>query len=151
MIRGEFIRGDGKVMPNNITTLGAEMLLAAALRAVTPTLYMGLCNGVFTPGMLLAAAGEPTIGTNGYARQQLVQGVMDWPTVSALNGEPYVESKAIVFAPTGAGFAVSRCFIASASTAGNVLMLGSALEAQETLLPATDVALRTFRYRLYLR
>src|SRR3546814_13482258 len=46
MIRGEFIRGDGLVLPNNITSYGAELLLAAALQGVATTLHMclGKCN-----------------------------------------------------------------------------------------------------------
>src|SRR3546814_18255946 len=42
MIRGEFIRGDGLVLPNNITSYGAELLLAAALQGVATTLHMCL-------------------------------------------------------------------------------------------------------------
>src|SRR3546814_20115663 len=44
MIRGEFIRGDGLVLPKNITSYGAELLLPAALPGSETTIHMILGN-----------------------------------------------------------------------------------------------------------
>src|SRR3546814_1451405 len=104
MIRGEFIRGDGLVFPNNRTSYGAELLLAAALRGVATTLHMclGKCNPKFD--LDLNELNEPTIGTGGYARQSLSQDDTDWLTSGELNGERFLETRAVIFVPTGDGF-----------------------------------------------
>src|SRR3546814_11782683 len=102
MIRGEFIRGDGLVLPNNITSYGAELLLAAALQGVATTLNM--CLGKCNPkvDLDLNELNEPTIGTGGYARQSLSQDDIDWLTSGELNGERFIETRAVIVLPTGA-------------------------------------------------
>lgn len=155
-MRGEFVRGDGLVLPNNITTHGATVLLAAALRGEAPNLHIGLANCNPHPLLNLNQLNEPTIGVNGYARQTISQDDVDWLTVGNLSGEVYYETRPFVFVPTGVGFdrAITRPVITSheTDTAGlKVVAVGSALPAEVTLLPATDEALWTFKYRLYAR
>lgn len=153
MIRGEFIRGDGLVLPNNITPIGAEKILRMAMRDESFTLFMGLCEGVYTPTMTLAELTEPTIGTNGYARQAMTRDNAGWPTIGVTNGEQYVESAPHIFVPTGSGFNqdISRMWISDGLTSSVVLMLGTPLPAPIRLLSTTPVLQRTFTYRFYLR
>src|SRR3546814_12049467 len=87
MIRGEFIRCDGLVLPNNLTSYGAELLLAAALQGVATTLHMCLGNCNPKVDLDLNELNEPTIGTGGYARQSLSQVDTDWLTRGELKGE----------------------------------------------------------------
>src|SRR3546814_18319486 len=69
MIRGEFIRGDGLVLHNNITSYGAEILLAAALQGVATTLHMCLGTCIHKVVLDLNELKQPNIGTGTYARQ----------------------------------------------------------------------------------
>lgn len=156
MIRGEFIRGDGLVLPNNITSYGAELLLAAALQGVATTLHM--CLGKCNPkvDLDLNELNEPTIGTGGYARQSLSQDDTDWLTSGELNGERFLETRAVIFVPTGDGFdkEITRPVIVNHATLTEgqfVFSVGSSLPAAVTLLPTTPEEERTFKYRIYAR
>lgn len=156
MLRGEFVRGDGLIIPNNITTYGATTILAAALRGVAPNFHIGLANCNPHPLLNLNQLNEPTIGVNGYARQTIGQDDTDWLTVGSLSGEVYYETRNYVFAPTGAGFdkPITRPVIVNHATdiAGvTVVAVGAALAAEVTLLPATAEPLRTFKYRIFAR
>ena len=156
MLRGEFVRGDGLVIPNNITTYGAGQILSAAFRSDALTLHIGLANCNPHPLLNLNQLNEPTIGVNGYARQTIGQDSTDWPTIGSLSGETYFETRAFIFEPTGAGFdkPITRPVIVNHATATVgllVVAVGSALPEEVTLLPATDVALRTFKYRIFAR
>src|SRR3546814_4309144 len=97
MIRGEFIRGDGLVLPNNITSYGAELLLAAALQGVATTLHicLGKCNRKVDHD--LNELNEPTIGTGGYALQSLRQDDNDWLPSGELHGDRFHETRAVIF------------------------------------------------------
>lgn len=156
MLRGEFIRGDGLVLPNNITTYGAELILRAALQGVATTLHMALgkCNP--RPDLALEDLNEPTISTNGYARQTISQDDVDWLTKGELNGEVYLETRAFLFEPTGDGFdkEITRPVIVNHATLTEgtlVVAVGSALPAAVILTPETPEEERTFKYRIYAR
>ena len=156
MIRGEFIRGDGLILPNNITTYGAQLLLSAALQGVATTLHM--CLGKCNPraDLDLNELNEPTIGTNGYARQTLSQDDVDWLTAGSLNGEVFLETRPVVFAPTGTGFDkdITRPVIVNheSLTEGElVFSVGSSLPAAVFLKADTPEEQRTFKYRIYAR
>lgn len=157
MLRGEFIRGDGLVIPNNVTFVGAQTVLELALRDTDVDFYVGLCDGVYTPDLICQDLTEPTIGTNGYARIQLNRDSTDWPTEDSLNAQAYMESKSIVWTATGGNFnqAITRMFIAFTATNigsnDSVFALSAALPDSLTITPTTDVSDRTFKYRLYLR
>lgn len=152
MLRGEFIRGDGLVVPNNITNAGVEAILRAAFRAEAFTPYAALADCVPDPALILANAGEPTIGVNGYARVELARDTTDWPTVDEVNGEIFVESAPFTFTASGGNFSreSSRVMLVSAATAGVPLCLSAAFTPL-IVTPTTPVELRTFSYRVYLR
>src|SRR3546814_3647880 len=99
---------------------------------------------------------EPTIGTGGYARQSLSQDDTDWLTSGELNGERFLETRAVIFVPTGDGFdkEITRPVIVNHATLTEgqfVFSVGSSLPAAVTLLPTTPEEERTFKYRIYAR
>ena len=156
MLRGEFIRGDGLVVPNNITTYGVECLLRWALQGATPTLHMALANCAPAIDLDLTNLGEPVIGTNGYARQPIAQDNVDWPTFGTLNGEAYLETKEFIFTATGGNFsaAVGRIALVNslAATTGElVVALSNPFPAELLIGPGTPVEQRTFKYRIHGR
>ena len=156
MLRGEFVRGDGLIIPNNITTHGAEKILSAALRLEVLSLHIGLANCNPHPLLDLNQLNEPTIGVNGYARQTISQDNDDWLTQGSLSGEIYFETRPYVFTPTGAGFdkPITRPVIVNhaSDVAGRlVIAVGAALADEVTLLADTAEPLRTFKYRIYAR
>lgn len=154
-MRGEFLRADGLVIPNNISIAGAQMILAAALRNTVPTLYAGLVSGAPTADMTQGAMDEPTIGTNGYARIAIARNDTDWPTLGISGVEAYMETKWLTWLPTGGNFnqAIQRVMLVGGSTYSGsdpVYALSSPLDAALTLTPTTDESLRKFKYRIYL-
>lgn len=116
-LRGEFRHQLG-VTPNNITEWGAQQFLAMALQDSAMSLYVGLCAATFAPDLTTADIDEPTIGTNGYARKQLSRNGLDWPVTGISIGTPYIESKTLVWTPTGSGFdkTITRLFITNTAT-----------------------------------
>lgn len=155
-MRGEFRRGDGLVIPNNITKAGVEAILRAAFQGEPLTLWMGLANAVPDPEIQIEDLNEPEIGVNGYARVELTQDDESWPTLGLTNDEVYIESKSVVFEAAGGEFteAVTRVALllsATDTTGSGVLSLSSALPFALTIDPDTPIAQRTFTYRLYLR
>lgn len=155
MLRGEFIRGDGLVIPNNIMTYGVARLFAWALAGEAYSLYMALANCNPTPTLNANALNEPTIGTNGYARQAIAQGA-GWPTSGTFNGEAYLESVTKTFTATGPGFnkPIRRLALLThpTNTAGVIVVaLSAPLPAELAITPATDLTSRQFKYRIYGR
>src|SRR3546814_7762850 len=65
-----------------------------------------MCFGKCNPkvDLDLNELNEPTIGTGGYARQSLSQDDTYWLTSGELNGERFLETRAVIFVPTGDGF-----------------------------------------------
>lgn len=153
--RGEFIRADGLVIPNNVTLYGSKLILQTALQGLAKTFWMALADCQPDVNLQIEDLGEPTIGTNGYARQQLTQDATGWPTVGDLNGEAYVESASFTFAASGGDFdaAARRIALIESDSAveGDVIALSAAFPTQITIGVDTEVADRTFKYRLYGR
>lgn len=162
-MRGEFIRGDGLVIPNNVTNSGRAQYLKMIFNGVdgTPvidpgsTFFFGLSNAVPADVVDLTVILEPTIGVEGYARQAVARSTVGFPNQGVSNGEPFIETADIVFVATGAGFdaPISRLFLTPEATAlvGQVWALSAALSAPLTILTSTPLANRTFRYRAYMR
>jgi hypothetical protein len=153
VLKGEYIRGDGLVIPNTVTRAGAAFVLAAAFKGVWNGVYMALVAGAPIPDLQMGQLVEPTIGVNGYARQELEQ-TLDWDTEGTLNGVPYIESAAKVFAATNSGFnqAIRRLALVPTLTdlTGDVYSVSAPLPADLSILSTTPVENRTFRYRVYL-
>lgn len=155
MLRGEFRRADGLVIPNNVTTAGTLAILNLAFRGTNDTLWIGLCEAVYEPDLLIQDVDEPTLATNGYVRKELQANLTDWPTAGELNGETYIESKDLIWVASGGAFdhAISRMFASFEESAlvGDVFALSAALPESITIDEDTPPENRTFRYRLYLR
>lgn len=155
-MRGEFIRGDGLVIPNNITTYGVDMIFRFGLIGNSYALHMGLANCNPDPLLEASSLNEPTIGLNGYARQPIPQGAGGWPVYGQFNGESYFETAVHVFTATGIGFdkAINRLAIInslSVTTGAIVVALSGTLPDELTITPATLLADRSFKYRIYGR
>lgn len=154
-LRGEFIRLDGFVTPNNVTTVGAQTILGAALRNAVPTLWVGLCSAVYAPDLQIEDLAEPTIGVGGYARLPVARDNVGWPNTGVVNGEVYFETLELIWLAVGAPFdeAITRMFICGTENGvtGDVYALSAALPDDLTIDPATPLADRTFKYRLFAR
>jgi len=157
MLRGEFRFENGLIVPNNVTLVGAGLILAAALRDSAISFWVGLCSAVYEPDLRIEDLVEPTLATNGYARLAVARDstAAGWPSGGVVNGENYLESLALTWAAVGGPFdqPVTRMFICQSATdlAGDVIALSAGLPDDLVITP--DVALedRTFKYRLYLR
>lgn len=153
--RGEFIRADGLVIPNNVTLYGSQKVLTLAFTDAVASFWMALCNAQPDTALQIEDLNEPTIGVNGYARQQLARTAVGWPTVGSLNGEAYIESASFVFAAVGGPFdaAARRIALLESETdvEGDVIALSAAFPADLTVDTDTVIADRTFKYRLYGR
>lgn len=154
-MRGEFIRGDGLVIPNNISKAGAQMILAAAFRNDVPTFYCALVAGVPTPTMTMLNMTEPTIGLNGYARISIPRNDTGWPNQDESGGERFIESQFMAWAASGGNFshAIRRLALIGTSvysSADPVYCLSAALPADLTITPTTPLDERRFKYRVYI-
>lgn len=154
-MRGQFIRGDGLVVPNNVTLAGAEAILVAAFWGEPLELFAGLIQG--TPGLNTTSADieEPTIGVHGYERIELTQTQTGWPTLGTSNNEAYIESDYFVFEADGGEFdtAVQRVALFDSGVyaiSNKVLMMSVLFPNEITIGPDTPESLRRFKYRLYL-
>lgn len=150
-MRGEFVRGDGLVIPNNITNDGASYFVQLLFDStITPDLAIGLCSAVYDPALTVPKIQEP-VG-NGYQRMLVQRFRANWIFPGLVNGEVYAESVAMTFTATSPYTCpVSRLFLTTGLASQLVLALSGAFPAAIQLLPTTPIALRTFKYRLYLR
>jgi hypothetical protein len=157
MLRGEFRFQNGLILPNNVTIAGAGAILKAALRNTAITFWVGLCSGVYEPGLQIEDLTEPTLATNGYARLAVARDdtADGWPGDGILNGENYLESKLLTWAAIGGPFdePVTRMFLCQteAGVTGDVIALSAALPDDLVIDEDTLEVDRSFRYRLYLR
>lgn len=154
-MRGQFIRRDGLILPNNVSLAGAEAILAAAFQGAAQSWYAALVSGPPTLDMTSADLTEPTIGTNGYARIEIAQSAVGWPVIAQQNNEMYVESDWLTWAAVGGDFnqAIQRLALLGTSTytAGDdVLALSAPLPTEYIITPSTDLANRQFKYQLFL-
>lgn len=154
-MRGQFVRGDGLVIPNTVSLAGAQMLLTAALRNTVPTIYAALVKGFPTAGMLIDNLTEPTIGTNGYERIAISRDSTGWPTLSNLGSEAYIETDWLTWAASGGPFnqEVNRVCLIGTNTytpTDPVYALSGPFEAFTTIDVPTDLDLRRFKYQLFI-
>jgi hypothetical protein len=91
-------------IPNNVTTVGAQTILGAALRNTVPVLWVGLCSAVYAPDLRIEQLSEPAIGTNGYARLPVTRDNVGWPNTGVVNGEVYFETLELIWAAAGGAF-----------------------------------------------
>lgn len=153
MLRGQFERADGLVLPNNITQFGIQTILELALRNTSVSFYVGLCNAVYAPDLNVADIEEPTIGANGYARIAVTRDETGWPNVGTINNEYYMQTDFLTWAATPAAFdqSISRMFIClhATSLVVDVFALSAALPDEILIGPLTDESDRKFRYSIF--
>ena len=156
-MRGQFIitrpNGDEIILPNTIVEEGAEAYLARIFQGSAITgFFVGLCDqGPIHTDTLASITSEPTIGVNGYARQALAQNGTDWPVISTVNEESFIESKQVDFTAAGGDFdnAHSRLFLGSVltGTAGLLYAYSAALQVAVAVL---DTETFSAKYRMFL-
>lgn len=155
MMRGEFIRGDGLVIPNNLMTYGVGLLFSAALVNNGYALHIGLANCNPDADLNIDQLNEPTIGVNGYARQPIPRDNTGWAVQGEFNGEKYYETKVFEFAAVGGPFdkSITRpAIINSLDATSGVLVFSLGTPVDElTIAPATPLEQRSFKYRIYGR
>lgn len=156
MLRGEFHRADGLVIPNNITTYGVKSIFMWALVNTGYSLHMALANCNPDPLLQIEDLGEPTIGTGNYARNPINRGIGGWPVEGEFNGEQYFETEVIVFEATGPGFDLPINRLALVNNVGNVtgeevVALSGPMPEEITITVDTAEELRSFKYRIYGR
>lgn len=154
-MRGEFRFANGLILPNNVSLVGAQTILESAFNLTVQTWYVALVSGPPTLDMTMGDMTEPTIGTNGYARQALAHDAVGWPTIDASGDQAYVESATVTFAAVGGDFdeAIQRCALLGTNTfnAGDsVWALSAPLPTELVITPTTLLVNRQFTYRLYL-
>jgi hypothetical protein len=155
-LRGEYVitldSGKEIILPNTIVAEGAEALLKHDFQNVAITdFYIGLCNQVPAHAdTLTSITTEPGV-VNGYAREVLQRNAVDWPTVSTVNEETLVESKAVTFTAAGGDFdsPFSRLFLCdvASGTAGILFSYSAALASAVTL---ADTESFIAQYRMYM-
>lgn len=152
MVRGEFIRGDGLVLPNNFTTEGMLSILKASLRNETIGFYMGLVRGIPSKTGTVESLEEPTFGTGGYARQLIERSSVGWDDAGIVGGEAYAQTKLVTFPATGNYTdLVNRLMIhGHATNGGAYISLSVPMPADLQITAATPLAQRQFRYKLYM-
>lgn len=143
-MHGEFLV-NGEWIPNTFTTKGMQAMLKSAFQALSPDWYCGLCSQ--NPGDVLALGDmyEPAIGVGGYARQALPLTLINWPTIGAINGESYIETRLLTF-PYAGGYSapVSRLFLTDGT---DVMAVSSMFPAGSTVIVAPFAT----KYRLFGR
>ncbi len=155
-MRGKFVRGDGVILPNNVTEFGQEALLDYVVgRAIPSLLYLALANCTPSAGLQLENMGEPTIGENGYARIPLDRNSLNWPMVGDDLGVHWVRSLPVTWDAIGGAFssAVTRVALVVSQTdvVGPGIIAVSAAFDPITITPATPSAMRSFAYQLYAK
>lgn len=154
-MRGQFIRGDGLIIPNNVSLAGAQAILKAAFRHDVQEWWAGLVAGSPTLDMTIADFNEPTIGTNGYARINIPQNDTGWQIIAAYGNEMYVESGWLTWTATNDGFdkPIQRIALLGAATynvADDVFALSVPMPAEVRITPSTPEAQRKFKYQLFM-
>jgi hypothetical protein len=163
-MKGRFIIHPNKlipacIVPNNLTDDGEETYLKmifqgdASVIAAGADFYMGLTDVTPSDDIDFAdvVAAEPTIGTNGYARQALSRDSTGWPTLVTDAGETSIQSAVKNFAASGGDFdaAVTRAFLCTVST-GSAGLLLSISSAFVTAVTVADGDTLPIAYEAYL-
>lgn len=154
-MRGQFVRRDGLVLPNNVSLAGAEAILKGAFRLTAQAIYAALVTGTATPTMTMDDMEEPTIGSNGYARVAIPQNGAGWPTIGTLVNEKYIESDWLTFTASGGNFSapvqrVALLGFATYNAAHPVFALSAIMPEEITITPTTLLADRQFKYQFFL-
>lgn len=154
-MRGQFVRGDGLVIPNNVSMAGAEMILGAAFRHESVSVYCALVRGTPTVDMVMGDMVEPTIGVNGYSRVAITQDSTGWPVIAAYGTEMYIESSFRVWVGLNDGFSepIQRIALVGSNTydAGlDVWALSAPMPEEVRITPSTPLNQRRFKYQLFL-
>jgi len=154
-MRGQFIRGDGLILPNNVSQAGAAMILRGAFRLTSQPIYAALVRGAPTLSMRMVSMSEPTIGVNGYNRVFIPQDENSWPQLGEFNSETFIRSMWLPFAAVGGSFDKPIQRIALVGSAiynptDPVFALSAPLEVPLVITPDTPLAYRRFRYQFYL-
>lgn len=138
-----------------LTLAGKQAYLLSLFNGTPLVLYAGLCTVVPNDSTTLADIVEPTVGVNGYARIALAVNSTDFPTSGLVNGEPYMDSKDLVWAASGGNFdqSISRVFLTPEITAtvGDIYAFSSPIMTPELITPATLAEDRTFNFRSVMR
>ena len=154
-MHGRFVRGDGLILPNNVSLAGAEMILVGAFRLTPQALYACLVSGAPSKSMTMAQMIEPTLGVGGYERIAIPQTIVGWPTIGTLSGEKYIESDWLTFAADEVPFdqPIQRvALVAGSAYAADapVFALSAALPEAVTIDVDTPLDSRRFKYQFFL-
>lgn len=154
MFKGEFvfinpISGDEGVLCNTVLENGQQRFMEAIFQQATKsivTFQLGLFDEI--PAYTADVADittEPT-AAGGYARQNLVSDITDWPIVGLQNGMGYAESKTLTFTASGADYsrAFSRAFLMESG--GEILAYSSPLQSPKLLLDTDSFQIK---YRIF--
>lgn len=155
MLRGEFVRADGLIIPNNVTTYGVKSFFRWALRNEDYDLHMGLANCSPNAVLQVENLNEPTLASGGYSRQPIPR-TTGWPIFGLFNGEQYYESQIFVFEAEADGFdrPVNRLALINSETdviGEKVVALSGPLPEELTIRTTTPLEARSFKYRIYGR
>lgn len=138
-----------------LTKLGCSTLLKAFQGLNPGPLYLALVSGLPAADPDMTSFDEPSIGVNGYNRILLDDNLTDWPTLSELNNEQFLESKQVTWTATGAGFIqpVTRVILVNHETAltGKIILGVGAAFPELVIGPSTPSIDRSFKFRIYLR
>lgn len=147
-IRGAFLV-NGEWIPNQFTTKGLKSLLAFAFQGTPANWLLGLCNVNPADDISYVTINEPSFGFNGYGWQNInLNNIVNWPTISDINGEVYVESKLVTFTATGPYDKVSNRLYIKQSTLLNEVMAVSSAFPGGPMIISSDFQTK---YRLYFR
>lgn len=154
-MRGQFIRGDGLVIPNNISKAGAAMVLAAAFRDTVPSFYAGLVVGSPTPDMTLSDMVEPAVGTHGYARIAITRDETGWPTVGEVGDSQYISTDWLTWTASGGAFseAIQRVALFGTNVVdptNQIYALSIPLPSAYIIDASTPLDNRRFKYQIFL-
>lgn len=154
-MRGKFIRGDGLEIPNNVSLAGAEVVLKAAFRLTAQPIYAALVAGAPTLGMTMLDMVEPTLAINGYSRIAIPQSIVGWPVVGTVSSEKYIETDWLTWTAVVGNFdqpiqRVALIGFNTYSAAHEIFALSVMMPNEITITPATDLALRRFKYQFFL-
>lgn len=156
-IRGEFRRGDGLILPNNLSLYGSQAILTAWALGTVPTFWFGLVKGAPTATMTENDMQEPTLGLHSYQRVEVLRDTSQqgWPDFGNVGVENYIGTGPMQFVPQAGAFdkAIQRVamFITNVHNPSNPVCALSAPLPDEVILDMlTPIEQCTFFYRLYL-
>lgn len=155
MIRGQFSfalpDGGELVIPNHFTQFGRRLLLGAAFgHEFLGALQCGFCAANQVDYIGLTEIGEPTDGVNGYTRSIVPGNPVNWPVLSFINNETYIESRPMNFSAVASPWdkEVNRMFLVSNT---DVVAISTPIPGGLQQINNTYAYLTGIKYRLFLR